>query len=249
MLRQILPPGFVADPAGRATLRQGFAAALQAFLDHLSVDETLEVLLRNRVRVQGVPADGHLAQLDALPALRLGSRLGHRPGLLCMVEADEQFATIRFGTQSVQAPARIRSALEFVRVRASFAVAEIPGLDDGGKLVLARRLVAAGLLRVLTLEPPLTVRTPAPASGPPRCSGPSATRRTTRPVATAPRPSACCAPSQAWHGSAPPSTPRSRRTPGSRRFFGAGTRLGRVGGLADDHAIDENPPLSAAGAS
>src|SRR5580693_13633 len=81
-LRHALPPGFVADASLRSGLRQGFASALQGFLDHLSFDETLDVVLRNRVRVQGLPPDGHLAHLDRLADLRLDSRLCHRPGIL-----------------------------------------------------------------------------------------------------------------------------------------------------------------------
>jgi ribosomal protein L16 Arg81 hydroxylase len=146
-LRHALPPGFVGDASLRAGLKQRFASALQSFLDHLSFDQTLDVVLRNRVRVQGFPPDGHLAHLDRLADLRLDSRLCHRPGILCMVEADDRFATIRFGPQHLQAPTRIRPALEFIRDRPRFAVADIPGLDDEGKIVLARRLLQGGLLR------------------------------------------------------------------------------------------------------
>lgn len=149
-LCRTLPPGFVADASLRDGLRQGFTGALQAFLDHLSFDDTLDVILRNRVRQQGLPPDGQLAHLDRLADLRLDSRLCHRPGILCMVEADDRFATIRFGTQHLQAPARIRPALEFVRDSPRFTIADIPGLDDDGKLVLAKRLLRGGLLRLAT---------------------------------------------------------------------------------------------------
>ncbi len=142
-----LPPGFVGDASLRDELRQGFANALQAFLDHLSFDDTLNVVLRNRVRLQGLPPDGHLTHLDRVADLRLDSGLCHRPGILCVVEGDDWHASIRFGTEHLQAPARIRRALEFIRDRPRFAVSEIPGLDDDSRLLLARRLLRAGLLR------------------------------------------------------------------------------------------------------
>lgn len=136
-----------ADASLRNGLRQGFDAALKAFLDHLSFDDTLDAVLRNRVRQQGLPPDGHLAHLARLEDLRLDSQLCHRPGILCMVEVDDRFATIRYGSQHLQAPARIRPALEFIRDHPRLTVAGIPGLDDDSKLVLARRLLRGGLLR------------------------------------------------------------------------------------------------------
>ena len=146
-LRRALPLGFVADGSRGADLRQGFDDALQAFLDHLSFDDTLAVVLRNRVRLQGLPPDGHLSHVDRSTDLRLDSQLCHRPGIFCMVEGDDRQASIRFGPERLQAPARVRRALEFIRDRPRFTVAEIPGLDDDSKLLLARRLLQGGLLR------------------------------------------------------------------------------------------------------
>jgi len=147
-LCRALPPDFVTGAAQREGLRQGFAEALQAFLDHLSFDDTLDVLLRNRVRTQGLPPGGHLAHLAHLADLRLDTPLCHRPGILCMVEGDDRFATIRYGTQHLQAPARIRPALELIRDHPRLTAADIPGLDDDSKLVLARRLIRGGLLQL-----------------------------------------------------------------------------------------------------
>jgi hypothetical protein len=38
-------------------------------------------------------------------------------------------------------------ALEHIRDHESFQVRDLPGLDDGGRVVLVRRLVREGLLR------------------------------------------------------------------------------------------------------
>jgi ribosomal protein L16 Arg81 hydroxylase len=146
-LRRALPPRFVEDQEARERMRDEFAAALRAFADHASFDETLDMVTRNRVRVQGFPPDGHFAQLESLHELTLQSVLRRRDSILCMVESPYNFSNIRFGTRHVRGPLGLRRALEFVRDTEQFAVDEIPGLEAQGKIVLATRLIREGLLR------------------------------------------------------------------------------------------------------
>ena len=89
-----------------------------------------------------------LSSFEQAAALRLDSHLAHRSGILCLMEGDDRQARLRFGPQVFQAPARVRPALEFIRDHPLFAVAEIPGLDDASKLLLSRRLIHDGLLRL-----------------------------------------------------------------------------------------------------
>ena len=114
----------------------------------------MDVLTRNRVRIHGYPQDGHFAQLDALMNLGLDSELERRAGILCTVHHfEDKFSNIRFGTQHVRGPARLRHAFEFIRDTDRFRVLEIPGLDDQSRLVIARRLIREGLLRFAEPRP------------------------------------------------------------------------------------------------
>ena len=126
----------------------GRRRVLEAFQENLSFEETFGVVQGHCVRKQGFASDGHFVHLDRLAELSLDSLLERRPGLLCTVDTPKYgFSNIRFGSQHVRGPARLRGAFEFIRDVALFRASEIPGLDDQSRLVLARRLVREGLLR------------------------------------------------------------------------------------------------------
>ncbi|HEX3125714.1 MAG TPA: cupin domain-containing protein [Thermoanaerobaculia bacterium] len=147
-LRRAVPPRFVSDPGIHETMRSEFDALLGSFQAEASFEATLAAVMRRRIRVQGYPQDGHLPQLLSLGELTQESLLERRSGLLCMVDcAQEGTCRIRFGGGYVQGPARLRQTFEFVRDHPRFRVAELPGLDAGGRIILARRLVRLGLLR------------------------------------------------------------------------------------------------------
>jgi len=147
-LRRSLPPGFVNGEATDEIMLRTFKSVLGAFQENLSFEEAFGVVQRHCVRKQGFTSDGHFIHLDRLAELALDSLLERRTGLLCTVDTTEYgFSNIRFGSQHVRAPARLRRALEFIRDAALFRVSEIPELDDQSRLVLARRLIREGLLR------------------------------------------------------------------------------------------------------
>jgi hypothetical protein len=149
-LREALPPRFLASPAVRDEMRRGFATAMQAFQEEASFEDALRVVRRRIVRLQGFPRDGHMAQLLRLGEITLDTVLEKRDGILCMVEPSpgRGLCKILFAGRAVQGPVRLRAAMELVRDCDRFRVAELPGLGDESKPVLARRLVREGLLRL-----------------------------------------------------------------------------------------------------
>lgn len=147
-LRRFLPAGFVEDGSRDEAMRVEFQSLLQAFQESASFDETLQVLRRSRIRGQGFPLDGHFTQLARLPELSSGSEIVQREGLLCTIESRGDASSIRFGSRNVRGPAHLRPALEFIRDHARFRVDEVPGLDEQSRLVLVRRLIREGLLRM-----------------------------------------------------------------------------------------------------
>jgi len=96
--------------------------------------------------------EGHFRSLDRLADLAPDTRVRRREGLSCTVVVENGTATIHFGGTWVAGPARIAPLQRFVAATEAFRIADLPGrLDDNGKVVLVRRLVRDGLLRV---DPP-----------------------------------------------------------------------------------------------
>ncbi len=90
--------------------------------------------------------EGQLGQLRALDELTLDSPLERRPTVI----AELAFPTLSFEGKTLEFPPRVKEEVEFiVSADAPFAPSELPGeLDGDGRLVLVRRLVREGFLRV-----------------------------------------------------------------------------------------------------
>lgn len=150
-LRRALPPGFTNDPAVRNALSESFLAALRNACARASFEQAADAVAMARVPPPGFPPDGHFASLASLGGLRLTSILERRRGLDCVVERGDDKVSVHFGREQIRAPLSTAPALEYVRDQPSFQVSQLPGLDDGSKLVLARRLIREGLLRIGTI--------------------------------------------------------------------------------------------------
>jgi hypothetical protein len=147
-LRKTLPPGFVNAPGALDEMRAHFPKALQAFVDSASCDSVFNILRRNRTRQQGYPLDGHLSHVDPGRELTSDSVVERRDNVLCFIDAPEPgFCNLRFATRHIRGPERLRRPFEFVCANSRFKISELPGLDQNGQLVLARRLFREGLLR------------------------------------------------------------------------------------------------------
>ena len=89
-------------------------------------------------------------QLRALEDLDSGTQLERRETVIADLDVDEREARLSFEGRKLGLPARVAAELEYVlRVDEPFTAADLPGrLDDEGRLVLVRRLVREGLLRI-----------------------------------------------------------------------------------------------------
>ncbi len=148
-LRKALPLGFSRDPSTREEMPQAFRTCLELVFEKAPFQRTLDALIRARVASRPYPSDGHLEQLTRLEEIQIDSLLERRDGLECLVESSEGRATVTFASNQVKGPAAIAPALEHVRDHRRFRVADLPSLDDKSRLVLARRLVREGLLRMV----------------------------------------------------------------------------------------------------
>lgn len=148
--RRSLPPGFTHDPEVTATMSKTFGELVAAL--HESIDATgervIDEVVQYHLNMASYPPDGHFSQLTKLEALDLESVVERRPGLDCRVINSGSNAGILFPDNEILGPASIGAALRYIRSTRRFKVAELPGLDDKSKVVLTRRLVREGLLRV-----------------------------------------------------------------------------------------------------
>jgi hypothetical protein len=134
-LRRAVPP----DGEGGEELLHLLAARLDG--------DAVQSAMRDRfVRTRRPVLSGQLSQLRRLDALDADTRLERRPTVI----ADLDGGRLRFEGKTVVFPAQAEEALSaLVEATGPTAPRELPGLDDAGRLVLVRRLVREGFLRLV----------------------------------------------------------------------------------------------------
>jgi hypothetical protein len=155
-----------------ATWLDAFKAALEECGDELGfrrsvrdgvVDELVE-LLRGRLTTDAVERraaqklartrrpirDGQLSQLRAVEELDVDTEVEVRGTVLVHASEHNGSFELTFDGKEVAFPARIRDEVSWVLERDDpFTAADLPGdLDDESRLVLVRRLVREGVLRI-----------------------------------------------------------------------------------------------------
>lgn len=144
-----LPAGYLEDPSGlgRALgdrLRE-YSSALGSLPAEAAAAAQCDRFLRERT-----PAlRGGLLDLDALDGLADASRVSRRPTAACVLREDANALRVLLGDRELRMPLRLREPMQFVHDRHSFAVGDLaPWLDPASRLVVVRRLVREGLLRI-----------------------------------------------------------------------------------------------------
>jgi ribosomal protein L16 Arg81 hydroxylase len=91
-----------------------------------------------------------LTQLRALERLRVKTRIERRPTVLADLELRDGRAVLAYEGKELSLPARLRAELEYiVGATGPFRVEDLPGeLDEAGRIVLVKRLVREGFLRL-----------------------------------------------------------------------------------------------------
>jgi bifunctional lysine-specific demethylase and histidyl-hydroxylase NO66 len=127
---------------------------LEALSARLAPDQVFARQRRKLVSTRRPLLPDQLTQLRALEGLSLETLLERRPTVLFDLDG----STLVFEGKTVALPAVAREDLEFIAsADDAFTAADFPGdLDDTTRLVLVRRLVREGFLRL---------REPAPSSG------------------------------------------------------------------------------------
>lgn len=144
---QHLPAGYLDDPA---QLRDGLAERLEALAEEVRRVDTgtaAEREVRRFLTSRPPRLAGGLHDVLAVDAVDATTRLRRRPGHPCVLLDRGETVEVLLGDRSMTGPARIRPALEEVRVRGELTPADLP-LDLQSSLVLCRRLVREGLLEI-----------------------------------------------------------------------------------------------------
>jgi lysine-specific demethylase/histidyl-hydroxylase NO66 len=118
--------------------------------ERLDPEAVVRRMRRRFVQTRRPVPEGELSQLRALEALEPETAVERRPTVIADVEADGDEVVLLFEGKEVRFPAFVRADVEFCAVAEQrFSAADLPGeLDAEGRLVLVRRLVREGFLRL-----------------------------------------------------------------------------------------------------
>jgi JmjC domain len=123
---------------------------LDALAARLAPDEVSSRGRRSFVRTRRPLRDDAFDQLRALDDLDLDTPLERRPTVIADLSDAKDGLRLSFEGRELVLPAFLRDDLEFLLATDEpFRPSDLPGrLDDQGRLVLVRRLVREGLLRI-----------------------------------------------------------------------------------------------------
>jgi hypothetical protein len=144
-----LPAGFLDEPSrlsGPLADELATFAKLITELDPVSVTE----VSTTRFLSERTPAlRGALTDLVALPDLDDSTILERRPTAACELRPDGDRLRVLLGDRELRMPLRLADAMAHVRDHPRLRVGDLePWLDEQSRLVVARRLVREGLLRI-----------------------------------------------------------------------------------------------------
>ena len=144
-----LPAGYLDDPAELVARLADEVGALAATLDAVDPAEVVERRAAAFLTAR-TPALRHgLTDLVALDDLDDTTVVERRVTAACVLRQEGDRLLVLLGDRELRMPLRLAPVLELVRDRGAFRVAELePWLDTESRLVVVRRLVREGLLRI-----------------------------------------------------------------------------------------------------
>lgn len=143
--RQSIPLGFLHDADAMRSLATQFDAFKQAFQQGTTLEDAIGKHVEHLAMHKPPLPDGHFAVL--FEEIGPQTRLRKRRIALSRLFEDGGRAGLQFSGNSIVGPTRIKPALAFIQTAATFTPADLPGgLSEKEQLVLARRLIAIGLL-------------------------------------------------------------------------------------------------------
>jgi ribosomal protein L16 Arg81 hydroxylase len=144
--RAALPTGFATGPSA-TDARKIFDGLVQRFAQSARLTPALDRLAEEFILTRQPMVPDQRLQMKNLDTLTVHSLVGGRPGLIYRWSADAEAVTLLCHKNEISFPRHVVPTAAFVLNAARVRVADLPGeLDDTGKLVLIRRLIAEGLV-------------------------------------------------------------------------------------------------------
>ncbi len=144
-----LPAGYPDEPDRLAARMADELASYAVSLADLDADEVARQHVDAFLTERTPTLRGGLLDLVGLDRLDDGTLLERRPTAACVLRTQSERLVVMLGDRELRMPARLADAMVFVRDSPAFPVAALsPWLDPHSRLVVARRLVREGLLRI-----------------------------------------------------------------------------------------------------
>jgi bifunctional lysine-specific demethylase and histidyl-hydroxylase NO66 len=123
---------------------------LELLASRLAPESVSSRMRRSFVRSRRPVREDAFDQVRGLEELDVETPLERRETVIFDLAVGDEGATLSFEGRDLRFPARIRAELEFVAAAdGPFRLTDLPGrLDEAGRLVLGRRLVREGFLRI-----------------------------------------------------------------------------------------------------
>lgn len=152
-LRQSLPLGFISSNKSTngftSKVESQMKALLEEALDQMNAQGALQLVSEDFRMAQQPKGDGHFHHLDNLSELGLNTYLEKRENMPCSVQHIGASARIIFPGNVIRGPIQITSAFQFISgCEEEFKVSDIPTLSNDNKIMLAKRLIRGGLLKM-----------------------------------------------------------------------------------------------------
>jgi ribosomal protein L16 Arg81 hydroxylase len=148
--RRTLPVGFAHTEFDRSKSRAYFESLMKRVLERADFDGAMDHFADDLVSTRNALLEGQMEQILRLSTLTVSDRAGARPNLVYRWRIqDEQFVVSCYGAE-MRLPEHAAEPARYALETPSFVISDLPGdLDDAGKLVLVKRLVKEGMVRVL----------------------------------------------------------------------------------------------------
>jgi ribosomal protein L16 Arg81 hydroxylase len=148
--RRSLPVGHARADFDRTAARATFRALLDRLVAAADFDAALDHFGEELVSTRQGLLQGQLDQVFRLRDATARSRAGVRPSLLYRLRETDDEVVVSSYAGETRLPRHAAGALRYALEHDDYEIAALPGdLDEAGKLVLVRRLVREGLVRLL----------------------------------------------------------------------------------------------------
>lgn len=145
--RSGLPAGFVTSEEIQDVAAVQLRELLDALLSVTSAPKLIDQMASAMLQRRPPTLEGHLLDLEALPAVDLKTTVRRRRDLQWLVTKDDEEIHLEFHGKTIDLPEYVDKELAFITDADGFCGADIPGsLDDAGRLVLVRRLLQEDFL-------------------------------------------------------------------------------------------------------